>query len=198
LASAPPRSPAVANTPVSVPSLSAGARESVGRAGLESIGPAYFATLGIPLVRGAEFTGRDLRFEPAPGDILPAIINQTAARELFGGADPLGRRIRQKGEDFERDFQVVGVVPYDDSSAGRDGARHIAGGRHRLRRLLYMPTLGAATQHNPVLKAYYQRLRAKGKSAKVAIIACMHKLLIILNTMMAKRQHWRTPEPAVE
>jgi transposase len=93
---------------------------------------------------------------------------------------------------------LVGVVPYDDSSAGRDGARHIAGGRHQLRRLLYMPTLGAATQHNPVLKAYYQRLRAKGKSAKVAIIACMHKLLIILNTMMAKREHWRAPEPAVE
>lgn len=92
---------------------------------------------------------------------------------------------------------LVGVVPYDDSSAGRDGARHIAGGRHRLRRLLYMATLGAATQHNPVLKAFYQRLRAKGKSAKVAIIACMHKLLIILNTMMAKREHWRAPEPAV-
>ena len=49
-----------------------------------------------------------------------------------------------------------------------------------------MPVMGATTQHNPVLKAYYQRLVAKGKPAKVAIIACMRKLIVILNTMLAR------------
>jgi len=113
LAGEPPRSPAVANTPIAVPAVSAGGRESVHRAGLESIGPAYFATLGVPLVRGAEFTERDLSWDPAPADILPAVINQTAAREFFGDADPLGRRIRQNGDDVQRIFQVAGVAPYD-------------------------------------------------------------------------------------
>lgn len=78
---------------------------------------------------------------------------------------------------------LVGVAPYDDSSGERNGARHIAGGRHRLRRLLYMATLGAATRHNPVIKAFYQRLRAEGKPSKVALVACMRKLLTILNAM---------------
>jgi len=53
-----------------------------------------------------------------------------------------------------------------------------------------MPVMGAATQHNPVLKATYRRLIAKGKPAKVAIIACMRKLIVILNTMLARDQTW--------
>ena len=53
-----------------------------------------------------------------------------------------------------------------------------------------MPCVGAATQNNPVLKAYYQRLLAKGKEPKVALIACMRKLIVILNTMIARRQKW--------
>jgi transposase len=91
---------------------------------------------------------------------------------------------------------LLGVAPYDDDSGERKGARHIKGGRRKLRNLLYMPTMGAATRHNPVLKAYYQRLRAKGKEAKVALIACMHKLIIILNTMLARDQTWNSPATA--
>ena len=53
-----------------------------------------------------------------------------------------------------------------------------------------MPCLGAATQHNPVLKAFYDRLIAKGKEPKVALTACMRKLIVILNTMIARRQKW--------
>jgi hypothetical protein len=83
---------------------------------LLSIGPGYFATLGAPLVRGAEFSERDLGLEAAPSDILPAVINQTAAKDLFGGADPLGRRIRQEAEGAQRTFQVTGVVRYDRQS----------------------------------------------------------------------------------
>jgi transposase len=78
---------------------------------------------------------------------------------------------------------LVGIAPYDDDSGEHKGKRIIKGGRRKLRNLLYMPTMGAATQHNPVLRAYYERLRAKGKEAKVAFIACMRKLIVILNTM---------------
>ena len=59
-----------------------------------------------------------------------------------------------------------------------------------------MPVMGAATQHNPVLKASYCRLVAKGKPAKVAIIACMRKLIVILNTMLARDQTWNPPARA--
>ena len=91
---------------------------------------------------------------------------------------------------------LLGAAPYDDDSGDRKGARHIKGGRRKLRNLLYMPVMGAATQHNPVLKAYYERLRARGKEAKVALIACMRKLIVILNTMLARDQTWNPPEPA--
>ena len=91
---------------------------------------------------------------------------------------------------------LLGAAPYDDDSGGRKGVRSIKGGRRKLRNLLYMPVMGAATQHNPVLKATYQRLRARGKEAKVALIACMRKLIVILNTMLARDQTWNPPARA--
>jgi len=91
---------------------------------------------------------------------------------------------------------LLGAAPYDDDSGGRKGQRHIKGGRRKLRNLLYMPVMGAATQHNPVLKAYYQRLIVKGKEPKVAIIACMRKLIVILNTMLARDETWNPPSRA--
>jgi transposase len=59
-----------------------------------------------------------------------------------------------------------------------------------------MPIMGAATQHNPVLKAYDQRLIARGKEAKVALVACMRKMIVILNTMLARDQTWSPPARA--
>ncbi len=85
---------------------------------------------------------------------------------------------------------LVGIAPYNDDSGAHHGERHIKGGRREIRDLLYMATLGAATRHNPVIKAYYQRLRARGKRAKVALVACMRKLIVILNTMLARAQMW--------
>lgn len=85
---------------------------------------------------------------------------------------------------------LIGVAPYDDDSGKRRGERHVKGGRRWVRNAIYMPCVGAATLNNPVLKAYYQRLIAKGKEPKVAIIACMRKLIIILNTLIARRQKW--------
>jgi transposase len=88
---------------------------------------------------------------------------------------------------------LVGVAPYADDSGQHKGERHIKGGRREIRDLLYMAALGAATQHNPVFKAHYQQLRAKGKLKKVALVACMRKLIVILNTMLARGQKWRPP-----
>lgn len=85
---------------------------------------------------------------------------------------------------------LLGVAPFDDDSGKRRGERHIRAGRQKLRNLLFMPVMGAATQHNPVLKACYQRLIARGKPAKVALIACMRKLIGILNTMLARGETW--------
>ena len=87
---------------------------------------------------------------------------------------------------------LLGVAPYDDDSGKRRGERQIKGGRRRIRNLFYMACLGAATRHNPVLKAFYRRLIAKGKEPKVALVACMRKLIVILNTMIARRQKWDT------
>lgn len=85
---------------------------------------------------------------------------------------------------------LLGAAPYDDDSGKRRGERHIKGGRRRIRNIFYMACLGAATRHNPVLKAFYQRLLAKGKKKKVALVACMRKLIVILNTMIARREKW--------
>ena len=89
---------------------------------------------------------------------------------------------------------LVGVAPYDDDSGQHRGERHIKGGRRDIRTLLYMAALGAATRHNPVVMAYYKRLRAKGKKTKVALVACMRKLVVILNTMLARGEMWN-PTP---
>jgi transposase len=85
---------------------------------------------------------------------------------------------------------LLGVAPYDDDSGRRRGERHIKGGRRRTRNIFYMACLGAATRHNPVLKAFYDRLVAKGKLKKVALTACMRKLISILNIMIERRQKW--------
>jgi transposase len=85
---------------------------------------------------------------------------------------------------------LLGVAPYDDDSGRRRGERHVKGGRRRARNAFYMACLGAATQHNPVLKAFYDRLVAKGKEKKVALVACMRKLISILNIMITRRQKW--------
>jgi transposase len=85
---------------------------------------------------------------------------------------------------------LLGVAPYDDDSGRRRGERHIKGGRRRTRNAFHMACMGAATLHNPVLKAFYKRLVAKGKLKKVALTACMRKLICILNVMIERREKW--------
>ena len=85
---------------------------------------------------------------------------------------------------------LLGVAPYDDDSGKRRGERQIKGGRRKARNQFYMPCMGAATRHNPMLKAFYDRLIASGKKAKVALVACMRKLIVILNVMIARGEKW--------
>ena len=89
---------------------------------------------------------------------------------------------------------LAGVAPFNCDSGTLRGQRKIQGGRKRLRRVLYSATL-ASVRCNPVLRPFYQRLRAAGKPAKVALVAAMHKLLLILNAMLKTQTVWRPPCP---
>ena len=84
---------------------------------------------------------------------------------------------------------LVGVTPLNRDSGKMRGKRAVWGGRSRVRSALYMATLVAA-QHNPVISAFYQRLINEGKPAKVALAACMRKLLVILNAMLKNKTSW--------
>ena len=84
---------------------------------------------------------------------------------------------------------LVGVAPMANDSGSSKGRRRVQGGRFEIRRVLYMATL-TATRHNPAIKTFYDRLLAAGKLPKVALIACMRKLLTILNAMVKTKQPW--------
>jgi transposase len=85
---------------------------------------------------------------------------------------------------------LVGVAPFNRDSGTWRGRRTIWGGRASVRAVLYMSTL-AATRHNPVIREFYERLLASGKVKKVALVACMRKLLTILNAMIKNQQQWQ-------
>jgi transposase len=84
---------------------------------------------------------------------------------------------------------LIGVAPFNYDSGALRGKRAVWGGRAHVRAVLYMSTL-AAVRHNPVLKAFYERLRAVGKAPKVALTACMRKRLTMLNAMLKHRTPW--------
>ena len=83
----------------------------------------------------------------------------------------------------------MGVAPFNRDSGHYSGKRRSWGGRAEIRRLLYMATV-VAIRYNPPLRAYYQHLRDKGKLKKVAIVACMRKLLTCLHAMMRDNTPW--------
>ncbi len=85
---------------------------------------------------------------------------------------------------------LVGVAPINRDSGTKRGRREISGGRTAVRGALYMATL-AATRCNPVIRAHFQQLRERGKAFKVAMVACMHKLLTILNAMVKHETPWQ-------
>ncbi len=97
----------------------------------------------------------------------------------------------------EEAASLLGVAPFDRQSGQRDGNRHIAGGRPRPRRSLYAATLPASFQHNQALIDLYKRLIAKGKTHKQALIACTRKLVIYVNTVLARGTPWKTEEKQI-
>jgi transposase len=103
-------------------------------------------------------------------------IGKVAAATLIAELPELGRLNRRQI------CALVGVAPYANDSGASRGRRRIVGGRFEVRRALYMATL-SATRHNAAIRAFYQRLVAAGKLKKVALIACMRKLITHLNAI---------------
>lgn len=117
-----------------------------------------------------------LRSVPGVGPVL--------SRTLLGGLPELGQLSRKQIA------ALVGVAPLARDSGTLRGKRLIWGGRAPIRTVLYMSALVAA-RHNPVIRAFYQHLRAAGKPPKVALTACMRKLLTILNAMLRSNTAWQ-------
>ncbi len=113
-------------------------------------------------------------------------VGRVLARTLIAELPEVGKLTHK------RLCALVGVAPFNrDSGQGR-GKREVWGGRAPVRAALYMGAL-VATRHNPHIKEFYERLLAAGKPKKVALVACMRKLLSILNALMRDRAIWRCP-----
>lgn len=98
--------------------------------------------------------------------------------------------------DRKRIAALVGVAPFNRDSGTLRGKRTVWGGRARVRAALYMAAL-VASRHNPVIRAFYQQLCVRGKPKKVALTACMRKLLTILNAILKHRTRWHAVSPQV-
>jgi len=124
----------------------------------------------------------------AKDDLLRTVpgVGRVTSRTLVGELPELGRLTHKQVA------ALVGVAPRARDSGTLRGKRMVWGGRAPVRAVLYMSAL-VATRYNPVIRAFYQRLRAAGKPAKVALVACMRKLLTILNAMVRTNTIWRAP-----
>lgn len=110
-------------------------------------------------------------------------LGRLTARRLIADLPELGRcSPRQIAK-------LVGLAPINRDSGTMRGKRTTGGGRHTVRKQLYMPTL-VATRHNPAIRTMYQRLVAAGKPKMLALVACMRKLLILLNAMIRENKTW--------
>jgi transposase len=133
------------------------------------------------------------------GGILRAHADLARRLELVMSVDGVGEptaiaflvRAPELGQiDREAAAAIVGFAPYDDDSGGRHGQRHVAGGRKRLAKSVYAAALPAAFRWNAELVAFYKRLVANGKPHRVALVACARKLVIFVNTVLARGTPW--------
>lgn len=127
--------------------------------------------------RSPVFRARDDLLQSVPG------VGGTTSRTLIALLPELGTL------DRKRIAALVGVAPFNRDSGTRRGRRAVWGGRARVRSALYMAAF-VGMRRNPILQAFHDRLRAAGKPFKVAIVACMHKLLLILNAMVRDNRAW--------
>ena len=131
---------------------------------------------------------RQIRHSPAwreDDELLQSVpgVGPVLATTLIADLPELGQL------DRKQIAALVGVAPFNCESGILRGRRIIWGGRAQVRAALWMGTL-VAVQHNAVLRAFYARLLAAGKPKKVALTACMHKLLTILNAVLRRRTRW--------
>lgn len=126
----------------------------------------------------------------AKRDLLAEVkgIGEITALTLIGLLPELGTLNRKQVA------ALAGVAPLNRDSGTLRGRRSVWGGRAEVRTALYMAAL-SAVRYNPALRAFHTRLRAAGKAKKVAIVACMRKLLTILNAMLRDGAHWRSSVP---
>jgi transposase len=113
-------------------------------------------------------------------------IGDTTARALIGQLPELGQL------SHKQIAALAGLAPFNRDSGTLRGKRMIWGGRHNVRKALYMATV-SAIRSNPPIRDFYQRLKANGKSSKVALTASMRKLLVMLNAMLRDETPWRQP-----
>lgn len=142
------------------------------------------ADLGAMVAASPLWRAKDDLLQSVPG------IGPVVAHTLLAELPELGTLTRRAIAS------LVGVAPVARDSGAQRGTRAIAGGRATVRSALYMATLVAA-RHNPVIRACYQHLVALGKPKKVALVACMRKLLVILNAMLRHHTPWTPALPAV-
>jgi transposase len=123
----------------------------------------------------------------AADDLLQSVpgIGAVASRTLIAEMPELGRLGRRAAA------ALIGVAPINRDSGQMRGHRAIAGGRTAVRNVLFMATL-SAIRWNPVLKAHYAQLIARGRPKMVAVVACMRRLLSILNAILKARSPWQT------
>jgi transposase len=124
-------------------------------------------------------------------DLLQTVpgVGPVLSRTLLAALPELGQLSRREIA------KLVGVAPLSRDSGTMHGRRFVQGGRAVVRTALYMGAL-VATRWNPTIRAFYQRLVAAGKPKKLALVASMRKLLIILNCMLRTKTRWRTESPA--
>ena len=129
----------------------------------------------------------------AKDDLLQTIpgVGPVMSRTMLGLCPELGVLNRREIA------KLIGLAPLANDSGKYRGRRRIWGGRADIRRVLYMATQ-AAIRHNPVIAAFAARLKTAGKLPKVVIVACMHKMLIIMNTMLKTGQPWQPGSTASE
>jgi transposase len=135
------------------------------------------------VIAGSGLHELDQQLRSVPG------IGPSTSAALLSGLPELGRLSRRKIA------ALVGVAPLNSDSGQRSSPRRCWGGRADVRTALYMASL-ASLRVNPVTRALYARLRARGKPALVALTACMRKLLTILNAIAKNGQSWSPPLPA--
>jgi transposase len=133
--------------------------------------------VGEMLRRSPVWREKEALLQSVPG------VGPQLARTLLAHLPELGTL------DRKRIAALVGVAPFNRDSGTLRGKRAVWGGRARVRVPLYMAAL-VASRHNPVIRAFYHRLCAKGKPKKVALTACMRKLVTILNAIVKHRSRW--------